>query len=415
MIYLAEKPKQEYNQISFFKPKKIGEKMKILLLGVGMQGKATLQDLANSPEVSQIIAADANFDDLRKYVNQLGNAKITPLKLDVRDRSALSIQMKKVDAVIVLLPQGFRMDILNLAIENGIHFIETSYALPEYAHVGQLAEAKGITILPECGLDPGIDLVLAGQAIRDLDEVHELHAYGTGVPEPAAADNPINYKVSWTFAGVLSAYQRPAKMLKNGKIINLTPSEMFSPENMHKITIDTLGEMEAYYNGDAVKYLDILGITDTTISTGRYSLRWLGHAAFWKKMVDLGFLKEEPILVNGQEISPREFVHDLIEPQIHYAPNERDVAGIRIDVRGLKDGKCKRIIYQMIDRRDLETGLLAMQRTVGYTASIGAQMVLRGDIKQRGLLSPTRDIPVEKFIAELKKRNIKITREEINC
>ncbi len=389
--------------------------MKILLLGVGMQGKATLQDLANSPEVSQIIAADANFDDLRKYVNQLGNAKITPLKLDVRDRSALSIQMKKVDAVIVLLPQGFRMDILNLAIENGIHFIETSYALPEYAHVGQLAEAKGITILPECGLDPGIDLVLAGQAIRDLDEVHELHAYGTGVPEPAAADNPINYKVSWTFAGVLSAYQRPAKMLKNGKIINLTPSEMFSPENMHKITIDTLGEMEAYYNGDAVKYLDIFGITDTTISTGRYSLRWLGHAAFWKKMVDLGFLKEEPILVNGQEISPREFVHDLIEPQIHYAPNERDVAGIRIDVRGLKDGKCKRIIYQMIDRRDLETGLLAMQRTVGYTASIGAQMVLRGDIKQRGLLSPTRDIPVEKFIAELKKRNIKITREEINC
>ena len=389
--------------------------MKILLLGVGMQGKATLQDLANSPEVSQIIAADANFDDLRKYVNQLGNAKITPLKLDVRDRSALSIQMKKVDAVIVLLPQGFRMDILNLAIENGIHFIETSYALPEYAHVGQLAEAKGITILPECGLDPGIDLVLAGQAIRDLDEVHELHAYGTGVPEPAAADNPINYKVSWTFAGVLSAYQRPAKMLKDGKIINLTPSEMFSPENMHKITIDTLGEMEAYYNGDAVKYLDIFGITDTTISTGRYSLRWQGHAAFWKKMVDLGFLKEEPILVNGQEISPREFVHDLIEPQIHYAPNERDVAGIRIDVRGLKDGKCKRIIYQMIDRRDLETGLLAMQRTVGYTASIGAQMVLRGDIKQRGLLSPTRDIPVEKFIAELKKRNIKITREEINC
>ena len=389
--------------------------MKILLLGVGMQGKATLQDLANSQEVSQIIAADANFDDLQNYVNQLNNAKITPIKLDVRERDAVSKQMKKVDAVIVLLPQGFRIDILNLAIENGIHFIETSYALPEYADVGQLAEAKGITILPECGLDPGIDLVLAGQAIRDLDEVHELHAYGTGVPEPAAADNPINYKISWTFAGVLSAYQRPARMLKNGEIINLTPSEMFSPENMHRVTIDTLGEMEAYYNGDAVKYLDIFGISDTTVSTGRYSLRWLGHAAFWKKMVDLGFLKEEPILVKGQEVSPRQFVHDLIEPQIHYAPNERDVAGIRIDVRGLKNGKCKRIIYQMIDRRDLDTGLLAMQRTVGYTASIGAQMVLRGDIKKRGLLSPTRDIPVEKFLAELKKRNIKITREEIDC
>ena len=389
--------------------------MKILLLGVGMQGKAALQDLANSPDVTRVIAADANFDDLQNYVKGLDNAKITPIKLDVRERDALSVQMKKVDAVIVLLPQGFRMDILNLAIENGIHFIETSYALPEYADVGQLAEAKGISILPECGLDPGIDLVLAGQAIRELDEVHELHAYGTGVPEPEAANNPINYKLSWTFAGVLSAYQRPAKMLKDGQIIHLTPSQMFSPENMHKVTIDTLGEMEAYYNGDAVKYLDVFGIADTTISTGRYSLRWLGHAAFWKKMVDLGFLKEDPILVNGQEISPRQFVHDLIGPQIHYAPNERDVAGIRIDVRGLKDGKCKQIIYQMIDRRDLDTGLLAMQRTVGYTASIGAQMLLRGDIEKRGLLTPTSDIPVEKFIAELEKRNIIITREEIDC
>ena len=389
--------------------------MKILLLGVGMQGKATLHDLANSPEVTHVIAADANFDDLQSYVKSLNNAKITATQLDVRERDAVSAQMKKVDAVIVLLPQGFRLDILNLAIENGIHFIETSYALPEYAHLGTLAEEQGITILPECGLDPGIDLVLAGQAIRELDEVHELHAYGTGVPEPEAADNPINYKVSWTFAGVLSAYQRPAKMLKDGEVIYLSPSEMFSPENMHKVTLDTLGEMEAYYNGDAVKYLDVFGITDTTISTGRYSLRWQGHAAFWKKMVDLGFLKEEPILVNGQEISPRQFVHDLIEPQIHYAPDERDVAGIRIDVRGLKDGKCKRIIYQMIDRRDLETGFLAMQRTVGYTASIAAQMLLRGDINKRGLLSPTRDIPVEEFVAELKKRNIIITREEMDC
>jgi len=404
--------KQEYKEKSISHIYFRGEKMKILLLGVGLQGKAALHDLAKSSEVSKVIAADANFNTLQNYAKKLDNAKITPIKLDVRDREAVSVQMKKVDAVIVLLPQGFRMFILNLAIENGIHFVETSYALPEYAHSGQLAEAKGISILPECGLDPGIDLVLAGQAIRELDEVHELHAYGTGVPEPAAANNPINYKVSWTFAGVLSAYQRPAKMLKNGEVIHLTPSEMFSPENMHKVSLDTLGEMEAYYNGDAVKYLDVFGISDTTISTGRYSLRWPGHAAFWKKIVDLGFLKEEAIIVNGQEVSPRQFVHDLVEPQIQYTDDERDVAGLLIDVRGLKDRHRKRILYQMIDRRDLETGLLAMQRTVGYTASIGAQMLLRGDIEKRGLLSPTRDIPVEKFIAELEKRNIVITREE---
>lgn len=389
--------------------------MKILLLGVGLQGKAALQHLATSPEVTRIIAADANYAGLKSYIKQLASDKITPVELDVRDEASVSAQMKKVDAVIVLLPQGFRVQMLELAIKNRIHFVETSYALPEYTELGQRAAENGITILPECGLDPGIDLVLAGQAIRELDVVHELHAYGTGVPEPEAANTPINYKVSWTFAGVLSAYQRPAKMLKDGKVIELTPSQMFSSEHMHTVDLDTVGEMEAYYNGDAVKYLDAFGIRETTVSTGRYSLRYPGHATFWKKMVDLGFLSEEPITVGGQKVSPRQFVHDLVEPQIQYAPNERDVAGIRIDVKGMKNGKCKRIVYQMIDRRDLESGLLAMQRTVGYTASIGAQMILRGDIQKRGLLTPTRDIPVEKFMHELQKRKIVITREESDC
>lgn len=386
--------------------------MKILLLGVGLQGKATLHDLVNSTAVTQVIAADSNYDDLVAYVKTLKTKKVTPVHLDVRESAQVVAQMRLVQAVIVLLPQQFRLEIARLAIENGIHFIETSYALPEYVKLGAEAEKHSIALLPECGLDPGIDLVLAGRAIQEFDEVYELHAYGTGVPEPEAADNPIKYKISWTFAGVLNAYQRPVRMLKDGKVIELTPGEMFDTSNMHTVEIDGLGTMEAYYNGDAVKFLDILKIADTVTSTGRYSLRWPGHAAFWKKMVDLGFLKEEPILVDGKKVSPRQFVHDLLLPQLQYAPTERDVAGIRIEVVGLKNGQRKRIIYQMIDRRDLETGLLAMQRTVGYTASIGAQMVLSGQITKRGLLTPTRDIPSDIFIEELKKRNIMIRRTE---
>jgi len=389
-----------------------GVPVKILLLGVGLQGKAALHDLVNSPEITQIIAADANYEDLETYVKTLKTDKVKPVQLDVRNKEQVAEQMGQVQAVIDLLPKQFRLEAARQAVENGIHFIETSYALPEYTELGKHAEALGITILPECGLDPGIDLVLAGRAVREFDEVHELHAYGTGVPEPEAANNPLKYKISWTFAGVLSAYQRPARMLKNGKVIDLTPSEMFDAAYVHTVDVEGLGTMEAYYNGDAVKFLDILQIADTVTDTGRYSLRWPGHTVFWKKMVDLGFLKEEPILVDGKEVSPQQFVHDLLAPQLQYLPTERDVAGIRIEVVGLKDGQRKRIIYQMIDRRDLDTGLLAMQRTVGYSASIGAQMVLNGQINKRGLLSPTRDIPSDIFIEELKKRGIHIQRTE---
>jgi saccharopine dehydrogenase-like NADP-dependent oxidoreductase len=226
--------------------------------------------------------------------------------------------MRQVHAVIILLPQQLRLNLVKLAIESGIHLIETSYSLPEYAQLDAAAKEKEIAILPECGLDPGIDLVLAARAIKEFDQVHALHVYGTGVPEPQAADNPIKYKISWTFAGVLSAYQRPAKMLKDGQVVVLSPSEMFDPSNIHMVEMSGLGPMEAYYNGDAVKYLDIFKIKDTTKDTGRYSMRWPGHAEFWKKMVDLGFLAEQPLNVGGQDVSPRQFVHDLLSPQLAY-------------------------------------------------------------------------------------------------
>jgi len=387
--------------------------MKILLLGVGMQGKAALHDLVNSSDVAQVIAADVNYADLQHHVAQLDSKKVTAINLDVRDDGAVIKQMRQVQAVIILLPQEFRLNLVKLAIESGIHLIETSYSLPEYADLGLAAKARDVAILPEFGLDPGIDLVLAARAIQEFDQVHALHVYGTGVPEPKAADTPIKYKISWTFAGVLSAYQRPARLLKDGQIVTLSPSEMFDPSNIHMVEMPDLGPMEAYYNGDAVKYLDIFQIKDTTTDTGRYSMRWPGHAEFWKKMVDLGFLAEEPLNVGGQKVSPRQFVHDLLSPQLGYRRDERDVAAIRVVVEGLVNGGSKRMIYQMIDRRDLDTGLMAMQRTVGYTASIGAQMLLRGDIKQRGLLTPTRDIPYNIFIAELKKRGIQIQVQEM--
>ncbi|HTX54752.1 MAG TPA: saccharopine dehydrogenase C-terminal domain-containing protein, partial [Candidatus Baltobacteraceae bacterium] len=94
--------------------------------------------------------------------------------------------------------------------------------------------------------------------------------------------------------------------------------------------------------------------------------------------------------------------------------NERDVAVIRVDVRGLKNGRRRRLLYQVIDFRDLPSGLFAMNRTVGFTASIGAQMILRGDVRKRGLASPLSDVPTDVFFGELKARGIVVRREEMD-
>ena len=107
-------------------------------------------------------------------------------------------------------------------------------------------------------------------------------------------------------------------------------------------------------------------------------------------------------------MNPRHFLAAVIEAQIQYTDEERDVVVVRTDVKGTRDGKPARALYQMIDYRDLETGHSAMSRTVGFTASVGALLIARGRIARRGVLSPVRDVPYDLLLQELEKRSIHI-------
>lgn len=386
--------------------------MRILVLGTGLQGRATLHDLARVPTVSHVVAADADLAGLTRYLDRLKTTKIEPVALDAHDLDRVAGLMRKAEAVIVLLPVTFHVPITRLAVQNGIHLVNSSYVPPEFHELGQEAAARGLAILPEFGFDPGIDLVVAGQALRELDEVHEFYSYGAGFPEPKAAGGPLRYKISWTFEGVLKSYVRDALVIREGKAVAVPGREIFAPSNIHMVNMESYGDLEAYPNGNVVQYLDAMGVTATVKNAGRFAMRWPGHCAFWYALARLGFLDQAPIPVGNGSIVPRDFVRRLLEPQLQYAEDERDVAVIRVDVRGIKDGRKRRLLYQVIDLRDLASGLLAMNRTVGYTASIGAQMILRGDIEKRGLLSPLTDIPTDVFFTELRQRGIMVQRDE---
>jgi lysine 6-dehydrogenase len=386
--------------------------MKILLLGVGLQGKAALYDLAHSPEVKQVIAVDQDYPGLSRFVERLETDKVRPEAGSAEDLPGISRWMKEVDAVIALLPTSYNPAMARLAVENGIHFINSSYTPVEFNEIGRLAEEKGVSILPEFGFDPGIDLVLAGQAVRELDQVEVYYSYGSGVPEPEAADNPLKYKISWSFRGVLNAYQRPGRVVRGGQVVDIPGKDIFAPQNVHLVEFPGWGEMEAYPNGDVVGFLDGLGIGGTVREAGRFATRWPGHSAFWYALSQLGFLGQTPLRVGESEVIPREFLACMLEPQLQYGEQERDLALIQIDVRGRKDGAPRRVVYTVAGLRDLQSGLMAMTRMVGFTTSIGAQMVLRGDISRRGLLSPLSDVPFQPFLKELEKRGISVDRRE---
>ena len=382
--------------------------MKVLVLGCGIQGKAVLYDLSQSNEVKEVICADANSEALGTFRDFLDMKKIKLVKIDASDKKALASLMRQgVDVVIEVLPPQFVKNVFEAAIDAGVHIVNTMYAYG-VRHLHEAAVQKGLSMMPECGLDPGIDLVIYGHGVRAFDEIHVLNSYCGGFPERKACDNPLNYKISWNWDAVLMSQKREAVFLKDGKKVTIPPAQQHDNEMIHEIDFPGLGRLEAFPNGNAVFFTDLLGVTKTLKETGRYSLRWPGWCAFWRPLVKLNFLSDKPLPGLPCEISPHQWMVKMMGPQLQYKENEKDLAVMRNVFVGVKDGKKKKITCDVLIERDLKTGLLAMSLGVGYTASMVAQMIGKGEIQKRGILSPATDVPYEPFVKGLMKRGIQI-------
>jgi saccharopine dehydrogenase-like NADP-dependent oxidoreductase len=382
--------------------------MKALVLGAGLQGKAVIHDLEQSSLISEIIAADMDLEQVERYLKEKGYSKTRALKLNASHEKELNqlVRNTRAHVVICMLPPIFEYSVARAALNAEIPFVSSSYT-GRVVELDKEAREKDIILLPEMGMGPGIDLVLGRLAVNELDEVHGLYSYSAGLPEPAcAADNPLKYKITWTFDGVLKAYKRPAKLLKEGKELIISGEDIFQPENIHEIEFPGVGRLEAYPNGNALNYINIFELGKGLKNMGRFAMRWTGHSQFWSIMVKLGFLDDTPHNINRVNISPRQFLVRHLTPHLQFRENERDIVLLRIEAWGFKEGIKHRVIYDLIDYRDLQTGFFAMNRTVGFTASIGAQMILSGKIKEPGVLSPAKHVPPWDLLEELKERGM---------
>ncbi len=389
--------------------------MKILVLGgCGIQGRTALHDLASDDSVEEIICADINFDGLSKIAGFTNMEKITQVKVDAQNKAELLTLYKQVDVVIDLLPKEFKTFVYEAALEARVNVVNTNYAYSPEA-LDKQAKQAGIIIMPECGLDPGIDLVIYGDAKARFDSLSVINSYCGGFPDRNACTNPMDYKVSWIWRGVLGSIMREGRIIKNGKIIDIPGKNQHDPAYVHPVEFPKLGTLEAVPNGDAVFFTDRMGITRDIVQTGRYSLRWPGWSDFWRPLKEFGFLSEEPVPGLPGKVSPMDFLDKFLGPQMQYQADEKDLIAMINIFEGIKDNKPMRLTSSMIIERDLDTGILAMSKGVGYTACIVAKMIVRGEITEKGVLSPMTHIPAAPFLARLKKRGIVIqeTMEEI--
>ena len=381
--------------------------MKVLVVGVGLQGRAVVHDLERSRWVTQLIAADLDSDAVSIELARLGCSKAHAARIDVTVERQLSEAVREIapKLVVCMVPPAHQVAVARAALNAGAHFVSSSYT----AGVAQLqdqARERGLALLPEMGLDPGIDLVMARAAIEQLDEVHGLHMFGGGVPEASASNNPWRYKITWTFEGVLQAYQRSARLLRDGQPLTIPGDRIFERENTRSLNIPEVGTLEVYPNGDALPYAKVFGLGESLRDLGRFTLRWPGHCAFWLPIVASGLLSDQPLEVEGSQVTPRALLSKLLTPRLQYAENERDWAVLRVVAWGRKNQRPHSVTL------DLNTGLFAMNRTVGYTASVGAQMILSGEITSVGLLSPARDIPPSKLFEQLRSRDMQFIQRQ---
>ena len=382
--------------------------MNVLVLGgCGIQGRAALLDLSNQAAIDRIVCADVFPETIERF-SFLDRSKIETVRIDASDPAALEALMKQgIDVVIDMLPAEFGRTVALAAIGAGVPAVNTNYGYP-LLDLDEAAVASGVALMPECGLDPGIDLVIYRYGADWFDRLDVLNSYCGGVPEPKACTNPLKYKISWNWDMVLKTQKRDSVLIRDKKRISVSADHQHANEFIHEIEFPGLGRLEAFPNGNAAHFVDLMQLGDTIVESGRYTLRWPGWCAFWSAMKQLGLLADEPVSEQWPGLTPHRFLVEWLEPRLQYAADEKDLAVMHNVMIGEREGKRQKLLSDVLIERDLNSGIMGMALGVSTPACIAAQMLVDGTISKKGVLSPVCDIPPQPFFDALRKRGIHI-------
>jgi len=417
---------------------------KALVLGAGYVSAPVIEYLTRDKGLGITVAA-ALKSEADKIA--LAHERTEPVLLDVNERpDLLDDLIQSHDIVVSLLPWTLHPTIAERAIANKTNMVTASYLSPGMQNLHQSAVDSGVTVVNECGVDPGIDHFLAMECFDDVHQgggkIESFVSYCGGLPAPECSDNPLGYKFSWSPRGALLNMLSSAKYLQNGLAVEVEENGGLLDE---VAPMDFLPgfSLEGYPNRDSTIYGELYGINEAhTILRG--TLRYKGYTDSIRGLVQLGLLNPnpEPVLhENGPDISWRQYMcHITNQSDTIFYDNLRDILQDRLGsektLRTIEDlGFCSdeliakkgspldtmshhlahRLTYgkgerDMIlmrhevlvrwpdDRKELKginmvcygepEGYTAMAKTVGYPCAIATKMVLDGEIQRKGMVLP---------------------------
>ena len=380
--------------------------MKMLVLGAGLQGCACAYDLLQNPAITQVTLADLRPAKLPKFLAGDWNGRLRTIRLDVSDSAAVREAFAGQAAVMSAIPYYYNGPMARAAVEGGCHFSDlggNTEIVLEQKKLHQQAEVKGISVIPDCGLAPGMVNILAAEGIRRLDKAEKVKIFVGGLPQ--APEPPLNYQIVYSLEGALDYYTTPSWVLRGGRPVQVDAlSEVESVEFPSPV-----GTLEAFHTGGGISTLPFA--YQGRIDVMEYkTLRYPGHAAVVRPIRELGLLANEPIEVKGSKVVPRDVFIAAVSPKLS-KPNGRDLVALQVQVTGARQGKAASVTFRLLDYYDAQHGISAMMRTTGYSLSITGQMQVDGRVAAKGVHTPDEAIPFRDYVTELGKRGIRI--EEI--
>jgi lysine 6-dehydrogenase len=381
---------------------------KYLVLGGGRQGISATYDLGKFGEANEIILADIEISLAEKnaqIINDfLGNSIVKAAKLDVSNPEGLRNLLIDIHTVISCVPYNFNLQIMEATLRSKTNMCDLgghTQTVLEQRKSDSEAKEIGISIVPDCGMGPGMNISLAVYAMSLLDEPEEIYIWDGGLPQNPQP--PWNYALTFNIGGLTNEYFGDAYFLREGKITKVPCFEGYEQLDFPP----PLNKLEAFVTSGGLSTMPWT-MKGKLERLENKTLRYPGHADQFRSYSQLGLFEEEPLEIGGQKVIPRDVFHALIEPKIRQ-DYVKDIAVIRVKCVGKKNGDKAEAVVELIDRFDESTGFTAMQRLTGWHASIVAILSTKNRIT-KGVV-PVESISGEMMVEEARRRGFEITEQ----
>ena len=379
--------------------------MKFLVLGSGMMGSAIAFDLAHSDGVQQVTLADVDAHRASDAASKIASPKASALQLDVNDQKNVIAAMEHHDVAIGAVSYRNNAALSRAAIEAGTHFCDlggNDGVVEEQLALSGQAKNRDITIIPNCGLAPGLANILGARGAEKFDTVDSIKMRVGGLPRDPIP--PFNYQIVFSVEGLLNEYSGKSTAIRNFKLAQIDALTELEPI----VFPVPFGTLEAFHTSGGASLTPRL-FEGKVRELDYKTIRYPGHCDKFRTLLEIGFGANEPLSLGSNVLTERELFIELLKRKLPHTG--KDVVLLRVIVEGKRSTKPQRLTFTMIDFYDETRNISAMMRCTAYPTSVVAQLLASGTITSRGTITAEQCVPLEPLLAGLEKRGVKISQE----